>query len=226
MEVVKILNDYTSTAKAAPADAQTLLTEVASLSQVLQQLRDFLRKPDHNINFRETSVLCSVVAICDVKVKTLHSALDKFRSGGAKRDRMKWPFQKQECLDTVRTLHHCAQTIQLSLTISNGYWNYSYFTLTISEITNLTNYFRALLSRTSQEFTVALTDRKEQHNEVIRLLKVIPPEVQELRAQINEVQQSIPILDSLASELVLHLQRHDSGSFSLPQNKHIDSYDL
>ena len=120
IQLVSILKEYTSTVKAAPSEAQTLLTELASLSQVLQQLTNFLKKPEHNVNFRETSVLCSVVAICDDKIKGLYTRLDKFRSAGGLRERWKWPFQKQECLEIAQTLHHCAQTIELSLTISNG----------------------------------------------------------------------------------------------------------
>lgn len=123
LELVKILTEYTTTVKSAPSEAQTLLTEVVSLSQVLQQLTTFLKKPEHNINFRDTSVLCSVVTICDAKIKNLHSKLDKFRSAGGIRDRWKWPFQKQDCYDIAQTLHHCAQIIDLSLTISNGYSN-------------------------------------------------------------------------------------------------------
>ena len=120
IELVKILTEYTTTIKSAPSEAQTLLTELVSLTQALQQLTDFLKKPEHSVSFHETSVLCSVVAICDTRIKNLHAKLDKFRSAGGIRDNWKWPFQKQECLEITQTLHHCAATIQLSLTISNG----------------------------------------------------------------------------------------------------------
>ena len=120
IELVKILTEYTTTVKSAPSEAQTLLTELVSLSQALQQLTDFLKKPKHSVSFHETSVLCSVVTICDNKIKNLHAKLDKCRSAGGMGDKWKWPFQKQECLEITQTLHHCAATIQLSLTISNG----------------------------------------------------------------------------------------------------------
>ena len=121
IDLINILREYTTTVKSAPSDAETLLTGVISLNQVLQQLTNFLEKPEHNANFYETSVLCSVVTICDTKIRNLHSKLNKFRSAEGMRDRRQWPFEKQECLDTVQTLHHCAQTIEFSLTISNGY---------------------------------------------------------------------------------------------------------
>ena len=119
-ELVKILTEYTTTVKSTPSDAQTLLAEVLSLKQALQQLMNFLQKPEHNVDFHETSVLCSVVTICDTKTKNLHSKLNRFRTAEGVRDHWKWPFQKQECLDIAQTLHHCAVTIQLSLTLSNG----------------------------------------------------------------------------------------------------------
>ena len=123
IELVDILTEYTNTVKPAaiPSDARKLLTEVASLTQVLKQLTDFLKKPEHDIDFRETSVLCSIVEICDVRIKNLHSKLDKFQSIGKTQGQWSWPFTKQECLDIAQTLQHCAETIQLSLTISNGY---------------------------------------------------------------------------------------------------------
>ena len=120
IELVKILTEYTNTVKSAPSEAHTLLTELVSLSQALKQLTDFLKKPEHGVSFNETSVLCSVVTICDMKIKNLHVKLEKFRSTGGMGDSWKWPFQKQECLEITQTLHHCAATIQLSLTISNG----------------------------------------------------------------------------------------------------------
>ena len=119
-EFVKILTGYTTTVKPTPSDAQTLLAEVLSLSQAVQQLMDFLKKPEHSVKFHEISVLYSVVTICDTKIKTLHSKLDKFRSPEGIKDHWKWPFQKQECIDIAQTLHHCTVTIKLSLTISNG----------------------------------------------------------------------------------------------------------
>ena len=120
-DLIQILTEYTTTVNSAPSEAQTLLTEVVSLHQALQQVVSFLKKPEHNVTFHETSVLCSMITICDKKIKNLYSKLDKSgSSSGGIRDHWKWPFQRQECLDVTQTLHHCAATIQLSLTISNG----------------------------------------------------------------------------------------------------------
>ncbi|KAF8462760.1 hypothetical protein BDZ91DRAFT_330752 [Kalaharituber pfeilii] len=119
IEIGKILKEYISQFKEAPKDAQTILTEITALRYVLQQLTVFLRKEEINgINFHETSALCSVINICGDKIKDLHAKLTKFRAGNFK-DRLRWPFHRQECLEVAETLHHCAQTIEFSLTITN-----------------------------------------------------------------------------------------------------------
>ena len=123
IELVNILTEYTNSVKPVQNDAQKLLTEVASFNSVLEQLTDFLKKPEHNLKFRETSILYSVMTICDVRIKNLHSKLDKFQSIGKTQGQWRWPLTKQECLDIVQALHHCAETIQLSFSISNGYSN-------------------------------------------------------------------------------------------------------
>lgn len=122
VELVKILKEYVTTVNSAPTEAQMLLTDVSFLSQVFQQLEKFLKKMEYNPVYRDTSILCSVLRICDEKIKSVLSRLYKVRSSGGitSRDRWRWPFQKQECMDIAQTLHHCAQTVQLSLTISNG----------------------------------------------------------------------------------------------------------
>lgn len=125
-ELVKIIIDYTGDVKSATRDARSVLTEVTALSHVLQQLVDFLRKDDTNskCRFRETSALCSVIAICKNHIETLYRKV-KFQ-GKPEKDllgRLKWPFEKQECQEIVEVLHRCSQTFTFSLQIANWYFS-------------------------------------------------------------------------------------------------------
>ena len=124
LEISRILSTYTSGVKNAPKDARSVLTEISSLSHVLEQLTKFLQAEETNTKcsgrFRETSALCSVIAICKNHIETLYRKL-KFQ-GTPQRDllhRLKWPFEKDECAELVDVLHRCSQTFTFSLTIEN-----------------------------------------------------------------------------------------------------------
>ncbi|KAF8466890.1 hypothetical protein BDZ91DRAFT_848653 [Kalaharituber pfeilii] len=118
LQIAQILLKYTSEFKSAPKDAQTLLTEVIELNRVLQQLQKFLEKENIKANFQETSALCDVISLSEGKIKNLNITLKKFERSGFK-DRLRWPFHRQECIDATATLHHCIQIIEFSLTIGN-----------------------------------------------------------------------------------------------------------
>ena len=125
-EFVKIIIDYTGSVKSATRDAWSVLTEVTALSHVLRQLVDFLRRDDTNSNpkcrFRETSALCSVIAICRNHIETLYRKV-KFH-GKPEKDllgQLTWPFKKKECQEIVEVLHRCSQTFTFSMQIANWY---------------------------------------------------------------------------------------------------------
>jgi len=124
LEIADILSTYTSGVKNAPKDARSVLTEISSLGHVLGQLIKFLQAEETNSKcsgrFRETSALCSVIAICKNHIETLYRKL-KFQ-GIPERDlfhRLKWPLEKDECAELVGVLHRCSQTFIFSLTIEN-----------------------------------------------------------------------------------------------------------
>ena len=123
-EIANILSTYTNGVKNAPKAARSVLTETSTLSQVLGQLIEFLRAEETNSKcsgkFRQTSALCSVIAICKDHIETIYRKL-KFQ-GKPERDllhRLKWPFERDECVELVGVLHRCSQTFQFSLTIEN-----------------------------------------------------------------------------------------------------------
>jgi hypothetical protein len=132
-QITQILNDYVSRLKSAPQEAQTLLMEVTTLSLVLDQLVKFLQSEDAKGNsFNQTSVLCSVMMVCQSNIEGLYKKLDGvYGADKAKREklhgvemvarifeRLKWPFSKVECQQIVKTLHRCTQTFEFSLTVS------------------------------------------------------------------------------------------------------------
>ena len=125
-ELLKILKAYASDAKSAPTDVSQLLIEVEALNTVLRQLLSFLLDNDiDQDSFKETSVLLSIIAICKTKLENLYQKLKK-KYPGKKGvpgliDRLQWPFDKQECVDTITTLHRCTQIFKFSLNISNWY---------------------------------------------------------------------------------------------------------
>ena len=126
IELLKILNAYASDAKSAPTHVSQLLMEVKALSTVLRQLQSFLYDNDINQeSFKETSALLSIITICKTKLENLYQKLKKKYPGkkGVLRliDRLQWPFDKQECVDTITALNRCTQIFNFSLNISNWY---------------------------------------------------------------------------------------------------------
>ncbi|KAF8541995.1 ankyrin repeat-containing domain protein [Trichophaea hybrida] len=123
IEIKKILEEYISGVKSAPDNSRKLLTQIAALSHVLQQLVMFLRSEDaKGTSFDQTSVLCSVIAVCQGHVEQLYRKLEKLSSTGKNKkgvERLKWPFNQTECQQTVEMLHRCAQTFEFSLSISS-----------------------------------------------------------------------------------------------------------
>ena len=73
--------------------------------------------------------------------------------------------------------------------------------MSIGKIANTACNFSELLSRTSQEITTALKGREQQCDAMLGLLQVVPPELQEMKKNINEVLRFVPTMDSLAFEI-------------------------
>ena len=70
--------------------------------------------------------------------------------------------------------------------------------------------YSELLSRTSQQLTTDLADRKQHYDTLIGLLQVIPPELQLLHNNIREVLHFVPTIKNAISQL-----QHHTGSWFL-----------
>jgi hypothetical protein len=124
MEITKILSAYISDVKSAPEDAQNILTNVTSLSYVLEQLVQFLRKDATKTlgKFECTSALRMVINSCQTQVQDLYQKLEQLQIRSDSKvkgfiDRVKWPFRTEEYQSTVAT--QFVQIFQFSLQISN-----------------------------------------------------------------------------------------------------------
>ncbi|KAF8253364.1 hypothetical protein K440DRAFT_249243 [Wilcoxina mikolae CBS 423.85] len=128
IEITKLLGGYISGVNEAPKQAQELLKEISALDAVLNQLVSFLRIDDakKNLgNFDQTSVLQSVIAICQRDIQGIYQKLARLWVGDSNNrfqrlmDSAKWPFEQTECRQVIETLRSCVQTFHFSLTISN-----------------------------------------------------------------------------------------------------------
>ncbi|KAF8476788.1 hypothetical protein BDZ91DRAFT_1248 [Kalaharituber pfeilii] len=171
IEIGNILKEYLNDFVSAPKEAHTLVTEVDALSHALQQLLDFLLKENIRGSFEETSVLYIIISICDSKIKKLHSKLTKFHL----RERWNWPFQKQDCSEVVSTLHHCAQTLEFSLTISNC----------------------ELLSKTTAEVITSLSEQRKGLDSVSLLFQTVPDGIQKMSNTLDVLLAFLPKVDEI-----------------------------
>lgn len=124
LEIAKILNGYISDVKSASKEAEEL-TEVDDLCQVLKQLTEFLNNEDTDGTPFEQA-LCTVIKACETHIQALYKTLLPLRKTKSSKtkasdliQRFAWPFQKDECQQTVQKLHRFAQTFQFSLVVSN-----------------------------------------------------------------------------------------------------------
>jgi hypothetical protein len=123
-----ILKSIIDGAQSAPEEAQNLLAEITTLSDVLQDLVQFLRT-DHltEQRFEKTSVLRMTIESGQDRLKLLYAKLDKLRASfeGNKLKvlvaRLTWPLKKEEYEQTLVELQRTTQTFQLSLATSNGF---------------------------------------------------------------------------------------------------------
>ena len=114
--------------QSAPQDATTLHNELCALVQVLAHLRDFLDDEETNAlgnAFEKSSALVAAVDLCAAEITALRVKLRAFklkpgdgRTLRQKWERLRWPFQKDEIVQTVCKLRHCTQIFHFSLSIS------------------------------------------------------------------------------------------------------------
>jgi hypothetical protein len=130
IQISQILKAYIDGVQSAPEEARNLLTQVAALCQVLQDLVHFLRSEDlKGRSFAKTSVLCVAIAAGQQRLEQLYLILGKLQSPGSSKTfgkligNIKWPLKKEEYQQTLTELRRFAQTFQFSLVVSN--WSVS-----------------------------------------------------------------------------------------------------
>lgn len=128
IELGKLVSAYTCEAASASEEMGDLTIELAALETTLNQLINLLRGHQKEFIaciFEPTSAL--VVVINHLKER-LRNLFDKFDNVAEKDNKtrklkkiLKWPFQRKECLEIIKHLHRCSQTLEFSLEISNWY---------------------------------------------------------------------------------------------------------
>ena len=118
VEVTKILKQYIDEVNSAYADAHTLLVETTGLCDCLEKFIKFLQSGAPS-NLPNSSALRLIIAICEDKIRKLHTKLAKFHNSRKLAQRFAWPFDKREYTETIEFLRHCTQTFGFSVTVSS-----------------------------------------------------------------------------------------------------------
>ncbi|KAF8455796.1 hypothetical protein BDZ91DRAFT_686266, partial [Kalaharituber pfeilii] len=179
IQIGEILTAYIGQVKEAPEEAQTFLTEITAVSDVLKQLVGLLETAE--TNFHATSALSNVVTFCEGKIRHVHAKLVKFHYGKNLKDRLRWPFHRHEFNDVAATVRNCTQVFAFSLTIENC----------------------KLLSKSSGEVLTDLSEQKKKMDSLLPLFKNIPTEMANLRATLDTISS---ILESRINEVATEVR--------------------
>jgi hypothetical protein len=109
VEITTVLSDFISSARSAPQEAHDLAMEVAALSYVLDALVDILDGDDvRGTTFDQKSILRSVLGACYAHVAAVGKKFSKLQSSNTVTKiigRISWPLKRDECQQSVQTLH-------------------------------------------------------------------------------------------------------------------------
>jgi spore germination protein YaaH len=125
VQISGILQDCVTGVQSAPEEARNLLSEVTTLSNVLQNLVKFLRGEDlKGRSFDKGSVLHIAIEAYQNRLQQLYVKLGKLRISSSGKiaglvERITWPLKKDGYQQTVTELQRLAQTFQFSLVLSN-----------------------------------------------------------------------------------------------------------
>lgn len=127
IELTKLISTFIGDVKSAPQEASDLHTEIATLyiscAREVDQLL-WSNSPENGEEIGEQSILVLVISACQSHVAAIYKELSKLRSSDKMKEFMgciAWPFQKDECQQTIQTLHRYIQTLQTLLVASNRY---------------------------------------------------------------------------------------------------------
>jgi polyhydroxyalkanoate synthesis regulator phasin len=121
IEVTKILTEFVNNVKLAPEEARALSTEVSTLCHIAETLVELLRSDDPIDGvYNDEYILYSIIEACRGHMVAIQKRLLKLSNcdtekSGNVMGRLKWPFHRDECMQTVQTLRHYVQTLQVLL---------------------------------------------------------------------------------------------------------------
>jgi hypothetical protein len=124
-EIVKITKEYVRCVKSAPEEIHDLGLQANALSDVLGKLMAFLRSDAaERITFQPDSQLYLILEHCRRQLESLCKKLKDLNAPNRSKfssalDRLKWPLEKKECMETSRHLRELAQTFHFCLTVTN-----------------------------------------------------------------------------------------------------------
>jgi hypothetical protein len=127
IQVAQITTEYIDGVASAPVEICQLNFQLCALSNTLKKFQDLLSSGSiDDTLFDPGSGLCLVLQGCQRQLETFFQKL----SGRHGKDnikittsieRMKWPFEKKDVIETTRRLHECSQVFLFCLTIDNWY---------------------------------------------------------------------------------------------------------
>jgi hypothetical protein len=127
IQIAQVTTDYIRDAASAPTEICNLEAQLNALSQVLKSLADLLRSPDmENKLFDSGSGLPLILQSCQAQLEKLYKKLhgknvnDKGRFYRSV-ERMRWPLEKKDVVETTRRLFECSQAFHFCLEIGNWY---------------------------------------------------------------------------------------------------------
>jgi hypothetical protein len=127
IQVAQITTTYIGDVHYAQTEINNLVLQLSTLSEVLQKLHELLRSGAiEDTFFQPGSGLCLVLQSCQKQLESLYKKLyrknDKERTKlSASIQRLKWPLEKNECVEATRRLYERSQTFHFCLTIANWY---------------------------------------------------------------------------------------------------------
>ena len=126
LKLLRVINDYISTAINASATIRDLRTQLELLESNLVHLQEFLRTEVAIKEFDNTSILVRLCEGCKKDLKSLRDRLDPNHDGRNRQDKIdsghsdwfrraaKWSLQVKETRDAQRSLRAYCQTFEMA----------------------------------------------------------------------------------------------------------------
>lgn len=205
-QLIKIATGYPK----ATAGIQDFLDELRGLSNILQQLADFLTAKAGSISFTNTSTLYLSSTSCTTRLQNLLRKFEKRSSlsGKAARviSRLRWPLEEKEHRQLIEDLHRYSQIFKFALNVEQC----------------------ELLSKTSNEVAAILDHQIEILAETEKVCSAMPDLIAHTKEASDMAQEMVVALDILVdkshdidkiSQGVKHLEIYANGTFGIIHKK-------